>query len=315
MKNPTPNTIQKRAIQAIVNIFETGKARPDYAQVTVAAGDRGGISFGRAQFSLTSGSLYLLIRNYASQEDALCAKKLTTYLPFLEKSDSALNDDPAFRNLLRAAGGDPVMHLCQDGLLDRLYWQPACRAALKLGMKDPLAYAVIYDSFIHGSWRRIARAVSEKHGAPEMIGARPWIGAYIAERRRWLADHSNRILRYTAYRMRAFHRMAENGDWALELPIILRGQRIDKHVLAARPPVPVHADDAPPLLRLTAPPIKGEAVALVADALLRAGVRGAGAKRDVFDETLRDAVLLFQRERGLIADGIVGPATRAEMNL
>jgi general secretion pathway protein A len=36
--------------------------------------------------------------------------------------------------------------------------------------------------------------------------------------------------------------------------------------------------------------------------------------RDTFDSTLRDAVIRFQRQRGLRPDGIVGPATWIELN-
>ena len=314
MQSSIPNTTQKRTIQAIINIFETGFAQPDYGRVTLMTGDTGHLSYGRAQFSLGSGTLYLLIKDYAAHEEALYAPALQKHLPRLEETDLSLNDDAAFRALLEAAAGDPIMHCCQDALLDRFYWMPACRAAKTKNLRLPLSFCVLYDSLVHGSWARIARRTSEKHGEPQTLGERAWIAAYLSERRAWLVGHKNALLHHTAYRVRVLYRLLQNDNWTLELPLTLRGQRIDMHRLSSRPPVPARAGDALPLLRLRRPPFQGEAVRHVAKALISCGASLA-PETDLFDERLETALRAFQKERGLIVDGIVGPATRAEMNI
>ena len=60
--------IQKRTAQAIVNVFETGRARGDYSKVTVLPGDSGHLTYGRSQASLSN--LYLLIDAYCTENGA-----------------------------------------------------------------------------------------------------------------------------------------------------------------------------------------------------------------------------------------------------
>ena len=61
--------LQKQAAQAIVNIFETGSVRGNYADVTLLRGDSGQLTYGRSQTTLASGNLYLLIKSYADRTD------------------------------------------------------------------------------------------------------------------------------------------------------------------------------------------------------------------------------------------------------
>ena len=51
--------LQKLTAQAIVNVFETGKARGDYGRVSVMRGDTGHLTYGRSQTTLAIGNLYL----------------------------------------------------------------------------------------------------------------------------------------------------------------------------------------------------------------------------------------------------------------
>src|SRR5512139_3500789 len=72
--------LQKRTAQAIVNIFETGRVRGDYAQVTLIPGDTGHLTYGRSQTTLASGNLYLLVRDYCETPGAALASGLQRYL-------------------------------------------------------------------------------------------------------------------------------------------------------------------------------------------------------------------------------------------
>ena len=49
--------LQKRAAQAIINVFETGDAQGDYGKVTLMKGDPGHLTYGRSQTTLSSGNL------------------------------------------------------------------------------------------------------------------------------------------------------------------------------------------------------------------------------------------------------------------
>ena len=56
--------LQKRTIQAVVNVFETGLPLGDYGRVTVMEGDAGHLTYGRSQTTLGNGGLFFLIRIY-----------------------------------------------------------------------------------------------------------------------------------------------------------------------------------------------------------------------------------------------------------
>ncbi|PKP77150.1 MAG: chitosanase [Alphaproteobacteria bacterium HGW-Alphaproteobacteria-3] len=310
------NERQKEAAKAIVNIFETGSARGDYARVTLLAGDNGHLTYGRAQTTLGSGNLHLLIKAYIASPHALHARALQPYLQRLADIELRLDTDWTFRNLLKEAGADPAMQDTQDAFFDRVYWTPAVAAAEKLGLGEALSAAVVYDSAVHGSWSAMRDRTVAKVGLPGKAGARKWTQTYVSERRAWLAGHANGLLRKTVYRMDVFAALAAAGNWSLALPMTVRGIRIDEEVLdmPAPAPVPVSADDTGTrALRLTEPRMTGNDVRALQAALVREGyaLNGDG----VFGENLEKALKSFQREFGLVDDGVAGTATRLMLGI
>ncbi len=301
--------LQKQAAQAIVNIFETGKTLGDYARVTLLAGDPGHLTYGRSQTTLGSGNLYLLIKSYCDAPNAACGRALKPYLKRLADIDLSLDRDATLRALLTEAGGDPVMQDAQDAFFDRVYWSPAAKAASALGFAAPLSTAVVYDSLIHGSWGTIRDLTTKRVGDPAKAGEKKWVPTYVAERRNWLATHSNTLLRRTVYRMDAFNTLIKNGNWTLGVPMSVCGVSVDEAALSCRAPVLVSANDAATRnLRLTKPPMTGNDVKALQKALTREGY--AVNSDGVFDEGLDGALKAWQEENGIVADGIAGPATR-----
>lgn len=220
--------VQKRTAQAIVNIFETGRVRGDYGRVTLSPGDAGHLTYGRSQTTLASGNLHLLIRTYCDNPRATYAKALGAFLGRLAAADLGLDRDLAFRRVLKDAGADPAMQEAQDHFFDMSYWMPAERAAVALAFTSALATAVIYDSHVHGSWSTLRDRTSGVRGEPAALGERAWVAAYVKERRGWLSAHPNPLLRRTAYRMDAFRLLIEAGNWALGIPMQVRGISIDR---------------------------------------------------------------------------------------
>ena len=310
---------QKETAKAIVNIFETGSARGDYARVTLLAGDSGHLTYGRAQTTLGSGNLHLLIKSYCGAPGAFHAQSLKPYLPRLADIDLRLDTDRSFCNLLKDAGADPVMQHVQDAFFDRVYWTPAVTAAEKLGLVEALSAAVVYDSAVHGSWSALRDRTTAKLGSPLKAGARKWTERYVAERRAWLAGHSNSLLRKCVYRMDAFAALAAAGNWSLALPVTVRGVRIDEDVLALASkrgdaPLSASAEDAATrTLRLAEPRMTGNDVRALQQALVKEGY--AIDCDGVFGESVEKAVKSFQRDFGVVDDGVVGPATRLMLGL
>lgn len=304
--------LQKKAAQAIVNIFETGSARGEYGKVTLLPGDTGHLTYGRAQTTLASGNLHLLIRAYCDATDAQLAAALRPYLDRLEALDFDLDADFDFRRLLREAGDDLVMQAVQDAFFDRVYWQPAVQSAGAIGAETALGTGVVYDSHIHGSWVRMRERTNENNTNLVELGEEAWIAAYVATRRAWLAGHPNTLLHKTVYRMDAFIRLIDDGAWDLALPLTVRGVRIDEDVLTA-PLRPSAEDVSWRVLKLRRPFMRGDDVTALQQALKGVGIEVS--VDGIFGPGTESAVIAFQFKEGLTVDGIAGPATRAALGL
>ena|ERR687891_499427 len=99
----------------------------------------------------------------------------------------------------------------QDQFFDRVYWTPSVKDADANGISTGLGTGAVYDSRIHGSWRRIREITNGRHGFAKDIGENAWISHYINDRRDWLANRSNSLLRRTVYRMDAFRQLIDEA--------------------------------------------------------------------------------------------------------
>lgn len=225
----------KSAAQAIVNVFETGSVRGDYGNVTLIAGDTGHLSYGRSQVTLASGGLARLLDRYCAAPGNRLGRHLTAYLPRVSQRDVGLDNDGFLKNVLRACADDSVMREVQDAVFDEGYWTPALNAAKRLELELPLSVAVVYDSYIHGSWDAIRDRTIAAAGRPAAAGEKVWVTRYVAERLAWLESSARTDLRATAYRMHVFQRLIEVDSWNLDLPLVVRGVEVSTASLAAAP--------------------------------------------------------------------------------
>jgi chitosanase len=303
--------VQVRTIHGIVNLFETGSILGDYGQVTLIAGDSGHLTFGRSQATLGSGGLSLLLNRYCASAGARFGSRLAPYLDGIAARDVSLDRNLALHNILRATADDPVMRGTQDGFFDAGFFQPALREARDSGITDPLGCAIIYDSFVHGSWEPIRDRIE---GQPRTRGQRPWLIDYVAVRREWLATHPRADLRATVYRMDAMGRLIDLGAWALELPLVVRGVEISMATLEGVPPGCF--DDPGPGTRdlafVTSGPLcRGLDVRLVQVALSQ---RGHDIHADgVFGRASAKTVAEFQEREGRPATGVAEKALVAKL--
>lgn len=297
---------QKRTAEAIVNIFETGSVLGDYGKVTVIPGDTGHLTFGRSQTTLGSGNLAKLLDSYCENPGARFARHFEPWKERLRKADVQLDHEPRLHNLLRATADDPVMRDVQDAFFDTFYWQPALRAAERMGIVTPLGVAVVYDAHVHGSWLTLRDRTTARAGRLGEIGERQWIGEYIRERRAWLANHSRKDLRVTVYRMDVFGTLAEMQLWGLELPLVVRGKEISLATLNAMPEG-CYEGPAPGsrALAVQSPLVRGLDVRLLQLALsdIGADIRADGIYGNGSAQCVRD----FQTKRGMPVTGVATP--------
>jgi chitosanase len=295
---------QARTTEAIVNLFETGHVLGDYGQVTVLAGDTGHLTFGRSQTTLGSGNLHTLLQRYCDNAGARFGRRLAAFLPQVIARDHSLDHHTRLHNLLRATADDPVMRDVQDRFFTDEYFKPAMRTAERQGIVLPLGMAVVYDSFVHGSWVRIRDRVP---GTPATRGEKAWIADYVAARRQWLATHPRGDLRSTVYRMDSFLRLIELGAWGLELPLVVRDSEISTVTLSGTPPG-AYEGPAPGTRAIMLPPPgrplqRGLDVRLVQLALSE---RNVAIRADgVFGRASAERVADHQRSTGAPVTGVV----------
>jgi chitosanase len=301
--------LQKKTSQAIVNIFESGGPLGDYSAVALIKGDKGGLSYGRAQATLMSGSLFILISRYCEAPGAQFADALSHYLDKMQQMDASLNNDDALKTLLGEAGRDAVMQSAQDNFFDQGYWNPALAAATRMGAESALGVTITYDSWIQsggGGWQRLASQTNDQFDTIGNIDEERWYGHYVALRREWLAASASAPVRKSVYRMDAFIDLIGQDKWDLPLPLTVRGVTIDEKVLAGTAP-------ARRLVKLTSPFMTGDDVRRVQQALVNAGY--AANVDGIYGPGTTQMVKQFQQARGLVPDGIVGPTTLAALGL
>jgi chitosanase len=237
-------TLQLRTIAAIGNVFETSSVVGRYSAVTFSQNDAGHVSYGRAQVSLKSGNLGRLLQTYVAATGAAYVTAIQPYVPRALALDVGLDTDKYFQNLLRAAADDSVMRAAQDAYFDANYLMPAVNTAARLGIHSALGAAVVYDSYVQGSFPAIRALTDAAVGSMPGADEHRWVAAYVAQRRNWLLSRGGDLAK-SVYRMDAFLAMIQMNLWNLDLPMVVRGQEISSTTLSASPPDCFNNDHPP----------------------------------------------------------------------
>lgn len=219
---------QKRVIQRVVNVFETGSPGGDYANISIykdGPHDIRQITYGRSQ-TTEYGNLRQLVEQYVAA-DGLFSQQLKPYAG--KVGSTPLTDDINFKSLLKMAGReDPVMRKTQDSFFDRVYYRPAIKWADAQGFMLPLSALVIYDSFIHsGSVIWVIRNMFPESPPAAGGSEKAWTKAYVNARHKWLGAHPRPPVRKTIYRTQCFKNEIQRGNWDLsQLPINANGVKV-----------------------------------------------------------------------------------------
>jgi chitosanase len=319
---------QMNAAHLIVEVFETGGfggGNESYGRVTILPNDTGRLTYGKHQASLTSGGVYAIINRYV-QAGGVVANVFVKYLKPLAERHKSVDSDAVLHKWMRIAGGDVTMQRIQDNFFYEQYSKPAIEWMTRLKLVHPLSYAVIYDSLIHGSftargWGGVKAMTDMRYGTAEQLGEKPWIINYLTTRNKWLAGHSNRLLRNTVYRMRELLRIANSGNWELELPIFIRGVEIHNHhvhteysfkndrIRSKLRSYNYKTDPPDRNVFMKYPHMIGEDVYFLETSLFKLGYLDLKHVNAQFDHQDKFALISFQKAQRLSADGIAGTIT------
>ncbi len=306
--------LQKKTCIAIVNVFESGSAKGNYAAVTVVKGDAGHLTYGRSQTTLPSGNLYLLLKAYVDAPDAQYATEINPYLDRVAAKDLTLDFDMPFRAILKEAGQDPAMQREQDDFFDRAYYVPSMAAAKSAGLQLPLSQTVVYDSHIQGGWLRIYNRVLKAIGPVSSTSPeQQWVAKFVETRKDYL-NSCKPPLPASTYRMDSFNDLMQGNNWDLGLPLTVHGVQITDATFGAeaaapivRASVPEPDTDARAILRPTVPYTRGADVLKLQQLLNAAGLKNS--EDQIYGPFTQALVEQFQLKSGLKADAVVGPQT------
>jgi len=221
---------------AIVSIFETSKPFGSYA-ACVVLNDGAGVSYGIAQFTHRSGSLWEVVDRYLNAGGQIGRAVLAAAIPLLKRSNvgaiETLASDSRFKKALIAAAVTREMKDAQHFVDTTRYLRPAIDICTRMGFTLPLSLAVVYDSVVHGSWERIAARVQQAFQPVDPTQAgnpaadeKAWITEYVRKRHIWLTAIVR--LRGTTYRTRFFLNQIATGNWDLKLPLMVHGVRLSE---------------------------------------------------------------------------------------
>ncbi len=218
----------KAAARAILSVFETSQKQGDPAAVAVLD-DGAGVSYGIKQFTHGGGALEEVLREFARLAPAHQASA-TRYADQLRNRSAAnveqMGADLSFRQWLRQAGRTPEMRTAQETIADRNYLNPALAECERNGFIEPLSLAVVFDSYVQGSWERCKRDTNAKHRRP--VPEKRWIVDYLATRTQFLQGRKSGAARASVYRPATFQKLIERGNWKLATPFTVHGRTIEE---------------------------------------------------------------------------------------
>jgi chitosanase len=179
------------------------------------------VSFGITEY----GNLKKLLTSYV-EKGGRFKSSFESYLPSV--GVKPLVSDDKFVGLLKESASDPLMQMCQESAYESMYIEPAYKFCSSNGFETNLSKLVICDSYLHsGSILSLLRNKFSESVPAKGGDEKVWTKSYCEARKNWLANHSNKILNKTVYRMDFMLDLINKGDWDLtQSPLNANGVKI-----------------------------------------------------------------------------------------
>jgi chitosanase len=212
-------------IRRTLSVAETGK--PEWDPGVVYFYDDGPRGKRQATLSIgftASGNLKKVLQRYIQRMGAF-GTQFTPYFSILP--GNLLADNKEFAKLCREAASDREFKQVQIECFTEIYLEPAFRWASKNAFALPLSYLVIADSYLHSGSMLDFLMNSFAEKKPAAGGnEKKWIKDYLDARRKWLANHSNKILQNTVYRVDCYLQEIASGNWELVDSLVMNGTEV-----------------------------------------------------------------------------------------
>ena len=225
---------QKRCAEQLISLFENGTINFQYGYAK-RLGDGRGITFGCAGFTTATGDGFEVIKEYTARRPH---NPLARYLPRLARLAAQASADvrglQGFEQAVARAARDPIFRKVQDNVMNQLYYAPSVAYSNELGLKTPLARAVLYDTVVmHGDGDDPDGTAALPARTQEAVGGTPasgvdeatWLSAFLQTRKADLLNPfdsaTQQVWAEAAGRVDVFEALAASGNYDLRSPIVV----------------------------------------------------------------------------------------------
>ncbi len=223
---------EKKVMNALTNIFESGEQFPSFSMVENLNDGRGYTS-GAAGFTTATGDAYLVVLNYNMlRPDNILTKYLNRLHELTNNRSAATNGLDGYPEAWQRAATDPVFRIAQINVIDDLYYEPVMMVAQSLGVSSALGKAFMYDTIIqHGGGTDPDSVYSIIESTNQAMGGSPadgvnesaWLKAMMDERQNVLNNatdpETREVWAQSAYRVDVYKSILNTGNLGLARPI------------------------------------------------------------------------------------------------
>jgi chitosanase len=196
--------VQRRVTDELVSVFENSTTTPAYDYVE-DINDGRGLTCGKIGFTTNSNEVRDIVAQYSAQ---VPDNPLARYLPRLTEIAASGSDDTSgldrFAEDWAATAANPAFRTVQDGVADRIAYNPALAAARRLGLRTALGVAILYDTVVQhgldndpdGFPAIVTAAGRDASGNPsDGVEERRFLNAFLAVREQHLLHAADRSTR------------------------------------------------------------------------------------------------------------------------
>ncbi|KAI8808058.1 lysozyme-like domain-containing protein [Cladochytrium replicatum] len=212
------STCQASIIQQMTNIYENSRVQFSY-DYCENFNDGRGYTSGIVGFTTGTFDANIVVQRYVQ----LGGTDFNAFLATLASKGSSGSTDglDGYCDTWRNAASNPLFRQAQDEIASSMYWSPALAKSNELGLKLPVSFGFMYDSWIqHGEGEKegVLSMLSQVRTSPA-VDEMAWLREFFNVRTTVLDTTSG--WQGTSYRVRSYQYVADNSPNFGEGPIVI----------------------------------------------------------------------------------------------